>query len=260
MSIGPGTVAERVVGRYRFILVGQVEAQKNPEGGFIEYSHRFPPSVRLNRFGRGPFCAFGLSGAESLAGVYAITVAESVVYIGECVSLSARFSQSGYGAIASRNCHIDGQSTNCKVNSRVLVALKAGEVVRVWFHRSTSRKPIEDELRLDLRPPWNSENARRHQTRSTASKPLPVASGESGFREALENEFRVATLAGRPSIIVRAGDLHRAVGGYPGPTHRMPICCKVMREAMGPCDMVVASPPRGAGANLFVEYALPRSK
>lgn len=258
MSVGPSEAIERILGRYCFALAGQIEAQRNAAGGFAEYSHQFPSGVRLNRFGRGPFCTLALSSAESVAGVYAIAVAESVTYIGECMSLSARFGELGYGVITSRNCHLDGQSTNCRVNSRVLIALKAGEVVQVWFHPSTDRKSVEDELRAELRPPWNSEHARRYQSRSAAQRANPAASNVTGFREALETEFRLASLAGRRSIIVRAGDLHRAVGGYPGPGHKMPTLCRIMREVMGPRDRVVASPLRGAGANLLIEYVLPR--
>jgi 5-methylcytosine-specific restriction protein A len=59
-------------------------------------------------------------------------------------------------------------------------------------------------------------------------------------------------------VEITAGSLHRVVGGYPGTNHRMPICCQVMYDTMGPDDEVVTSPPSGKGASLRIRYQLPR--
>lgn len=59
-------------------------------------------------------------------------------------------------------------------------------------------------------------------------------------------------------ITIRAGDLHKALGGYPGPNHRMPICCSAMYQAMDIGDEIVKAPPKGRGANLYIRYRLPR--
>ena len=75
---------------------------------------------------------------------------------------------------------------------------------------------------------------------------------------ALLKWLREAKEAGREYIDVRAGDLHRKVGGYPGPDHRMPLCCDVMRRLMGPEDVVLEEPPSGYGANLVIRYYLSR--
>ena len=53
-----------------------------------------------------------------------------------------------------------------------------------------------------------------------------------------------------------ARELHRIVGGYPGHDHRMPVCCSVMLQEMGPKDEVVAKPPQGSGASLTIAYLL----
>ena len=39
------------------------------------------------------------------------------------------------------------------------------------------------------------------------------------FRNELAGLFEAAADAGRGTIVVRAGDLHRSVGGYPGTNH-----------------------------------------
>ena len=65
------------------------------------------------------------------------------------------------------------------------------------------------------------------------------------FRSELASMFDAAANAGRGMIVVRAGDLHRAVGGYPGPDHRMPMCCNVMyAEMVEGVDEILSAPPK----------------
>jgi len=52
-------------------------------------------------------------------------------------------------------------------------------------------------------------------------------------------------------IGLKAGDLHRKVGNYPGENHRMPICCDVMKKAMKQGDLIIDEPPSGYGASLY---------
>jgi hypothetical protein len=61
---------------------------------------------------------------------------------------------------------------------------------------------------------------------------------------------------GKFYIDVRAGDLHRRVGGYPGKNARMPVCCEVMRRNMRLGDEILQQPPKGNGANLVIRYYL----
>ena len=69
----------------------------------------------------------------------------------------------------------------------------------------------------------------------------------------LENEK-----IGNSSITVNSGQLHRLVGGYPGPDHRMPVCCSVMKKVMRNTDIIISQPLKGQGASLTIRYALPR--
>ncbi len=78
------------------------------------------------------------------------------------------------------------------------------------------------------------------------------------FRSRLESILRAATAHGRKCLDVNAGELRRAVGGYPGKNHRMPVCCSVMKQEMGPKDRILSEPPSGHGASLTVRYMLPR--
>ena len=78
------------------------------------------------------------------------------------------------------------------------------------------------------------------------------------FEAKLSSVFENAAANGARSVTVNSGELHRAVGGYPNKDHRMPTCCKVMVAAKAPGDRVISIPPKGKGASLTIEYALPR--
>ena len=78
------------------------------------------------------------------------------------------------------------------------------------------------------------------------------------FRKALHARFERAAGGGLEYVWVQSGDLHREVGGYPGENHRMSLCCSVMRDEMYRADLLLEAPPAGHGANLVIQYVLPR--
>lgn len=78
------------------------------------------------------------------------------------------------------------------------------------------------------------------------------------FRRELSARFRRAVERNATSLEVNSGELHRSLGGYPGPNHQMPSCCDVMHEATGKDDEIVTSPPSGRGASLTIRYRIPR--
>ena len=92
----------------------------------------------------------------------------------------------------------------------------------------------------------------RRQVKGVGERP-PTA---KDFEKALLQIFRKAKEAGRAYVDVRAGDLHRMVGGYPSRNHRMPVCCEVMYRLMRAGDIVLEAPPSGYGANLVIRYYL----
>lgn|GEM_PF-628488 len=98
--------------------------------------------------------------------------------------------------------------------------------------------------------------------RAAASNAAPSTTPNTqDFRLALQEIKDKAANEGRSSVVVTAGALHRIVGGYPGPHHRMPMCCQAMRAAMQRGDAIVAQPPKGNGASLEIAYSLsPRSR
>ncbi len=80
------------------------------------------------------------------------------------------------------------------------------------------------------------------------------------FRDELYRIMDEAVREGRKYVDVNAGEVHRGLGGYPGPEHRVPVCCKVMKEAVAQDygDKVLQEPPSGQGASLTIRYKLPR--
>ena len=80
------------------------------------------------------------------------------------------------------------------------------------------------------------------------------------FRQALAGFLAEAERDGRTQVEVSAAQLHRALGGFPGVNHRIPICCSVMRTSVRDGDSIVISPAAGIGPALTVRFVLPRAK
>ena len=114
-------------------------------------------STPLNRHGTGPFCRFAVPGLTEAAGVYAITVARRLVYVGIATNLRRRWGPSGYAQIQPRNCFKGGQSTNCKVNHAILAATQDRLAIDLWIHRTGHPRPLEERLIDALAPPWNDQ-------------------------------------------------------------------------------------------------------
>lgn len=143
----------------KFDLVIRLEPVRDSNGAIMQYrpQDRYP-NVRdlpLHRYGDGSFCKLQFPRGLCQSGVYAIAVSGQIKYIGECIDLSQRFGQGGYGLISPRNCFRGGQPTNCKVNQRLFQEFKRGSVVEVWFKESDQRKPRESRLIQEYSPEWN---------------------------------------------------------------------------------------------------------
>jgi hypothetical protein len=106
---------------------------------------------------------------------------------------------------------------------------------------------------------WNQEsNMRVSRSQGDGASGTKAPSAED-FRKELRQQVATAQAAGAAYVDIHAGQLHRAVGGYPSPkTQRLPVCCAVMRKEMKENDEILQQPPKGAGANLIVRFHLPR--
>jgi hypothetical protein len=81
---------------------------------------------------------------------------------------------------------------------------------------------------------------------------------DQDFQAELDRTLQSARARGLRDVVVRAGDLHRRVGGYPAKdgNHRMPICCRVMRANMKARDTILRMPPKRDGPNVEIRYWL----
>lgn len=77
------------------------------------------------------------------------------------------------------------------------------------------------------------------------------------FKIEIERQLDHARQTGKTSLTLSAGDVHRAVGGYPGPGHAMPTCCAALRDMADALHAeLVHSPPKGNGASLAFRFAI----
>ncbi len=144
---------------YRFVWTASIDLEIGSDGKPIEYmpQNRYPKAktANLNRHGAGPFCRMKLTSLPKVSGVYLVTINNSVTYIGKAVNLAERWGPQNYATISPRNCFKGGQSTNCKINHRILLAKSEGTLVDLWFLETGEPDEIETQLIDELRPRWN---------------------------------------------------------------------------------------------------------
>lgn len=196
--------------------------------------------------------------------LYAFSVEDDLVYIGKTTqTLRKRFA--GYRNPSST------QATNTKNNQKIRQALDQGKRVDIYIFRDMGllhygdfhlnlAAGLEDSLILDLDPPWNGGQKDEPDEGATIPQAPPPESKPqtTDFVKALSAMLADASQAGVPYLDIKAADLHKAVGGYPGSDHRMVACCNAMRKLMRSIDQVLYKPPKDNGANLEIRYFFPR--
>jgi hypothetical protein len=142
---------------YDFTYVCEIKPITH-NGEIVEYFNVFEKyskhkELKLNAYGRGPFCKFSIS-AENSEGVYIIGKDKDVVYVGETLNFRDRFNL-GYGNISPRNCFVGGQSTNCRINNLIFNSIKQGSKLHLYFLNTNNRIDIELDIIKTLSPKWN---------------------------------------------------------------------------------------------------------
>ena len=94
--------------------------------------------------------------------------------------------------------------------------------------------------------------ARLHVIQGLEHVPPTTADFERALRSLLDS----ARAAGRETVNIRAGDLHKQVCAELGGGNAMPSCCGAMRKLKRDDDFVIKSPPKGNGSNFEVRYHL----
>ena len=111
----------------------------------------------LNKYGDLNYCHFEISNQEifSKSGIYAYFYGSELKYIGRCKDNMKKRVNQGYGKIHPKNCYIDGQTTNCHLNSKINENHKA---ISLWLAVIQSQDEIEkfeDLFIKQYQPPWN---------------------------------------------------------------------------------------------------------
>ena len=60
---------------------------------------------------------------------------------------------------------------------------------------------------------------------------MTVTPTSEDFSKELAWQLFRAEKSGATHVEINSDELHRSVGGYPGPDHQLPTCCDVMQRA-----------------------------
>lgn len=72
----------------------------------------------LNKYGDSKYCEYSITKFQNDKGIYCYIVDNKIIYIGRSKkTFGERFKD--YGKITPYNCLVDGQATNCNINSKV---------------------------------------------------------------------------------------------------------------------------------------------
>ena len=112
-----------------FVHAAPIEPERGPDGALLGFTpqSRFAhaATMRLNRFGSGPFCRFELKGLPRTPGVYVVTIDNAPTYVGMAVDLAKRWGPGGYANISPRPAMRTGSprtarsiSTSCGLQAK----------------------------------------------------------------------------------------------------------------------------------------------
>ena len=111
----------------------------------------------LNPYGDLLYSIFSLATSEfeSATGVYAYFDGNILRYIGRCRDSMKKRVNQGYGKIHPKNCYLDGQATNCRLNALIS---KTSETISLRMCRiegSSEIERVESFLIQRHKPDWN---------------------------------------------------------------------------------------------------------
>lgn len=111
----------------------------------------------LNKYGDRAFCTFSISDDKYInnKGLYAYVVENDLKYIGRCRDTFKKRLNQGYGKIHPKNCYIDGQATNCHLNSLINQYQKSVKFYVYEMAHDEEIEELEKQLIREYNPDWN---------------------------------------------------------------------------------------------------------
>lgn len=109
----------------------------------------------LNKHGDSTYSSFKIQDALKQKGIYLYSANQEIKYVGRCLDNFGKRINQGYGTIHPKNCFLDGQSTNCHLNS--LIA-RNQKVIKFYIAIMTDNENIgryEKLLIKYYKPVWN---------------------------------------------------------------------------------------------------------
>ena len=111
----------------------------------------------LNAYGDLKYCRFKILGNDLInsKGIYMYKVNNKIVYIGRCLDNFERRINNGYANISPKNCYLDGQSTNCRINNLIN---KNRYNIKLYISKLDNDeiiKKLELKLIKEYKPEWN---------------------------------------------------------------------------------------------------------
>lgn len=113
----------------------------------------------LNKYGDNKFCHFKLNSNLNDKGLYAWVENDKIKYIGRCTDNFKKRVNQGYGKISAKNCFIDGQATNCHLNSEINKLKNIDFYVFPMNNNSTEEiNNLELKILKEMNFDWNIQN------------------------------------------------------------------------------------------------------
>jgi len=111
----------------------------------------------LNPHGDKTYCQFRMSeGPEKRQkGLYLYVLNDEIVYIGRSFDPFSKRIDQGYGKIHPKNCFIDGQSTNCHLNSLISTQSENVNFFVCSLQDDSEIESVERALIQIRKPLWN---------------------------------------------------------------------------------------------------------
>lgn len=110
----------------------------------------------LNRHGDKIYCSFSIDEFREEKGVYAWFADQQLRYIGRSRDPFAKRVNQGYGRISPKNCFLDGQSTNCHLNSLIASSVQDISFYACPIESDRDICNVEIELIQEHQPQWNT--------------------------------------------------------------------------------------------------------